>query len=179
MAIEAIGARPHMMLHPAAQSREGLKEPEARAGDVSVTPESEKMSDGESGGDSGRTELQGRSHVQQTLHHLDQSVRQRIRDALEATDLDAQARSDIRDVVQQFRVDLDSVYREAADGSAADAEILAEGMRDAITALADSLRISLHELLPPVPWEAEMPPSTDEGSQTVVQDMSSGLDKLA
>jgi hypothetical protein len=169
-----------MMLHPAAQSREGPTAPEAQAGDISVTPKSEEMSDGESGGDGGRTELHGRSHVQQTLHHLDQSVRQRIKEALKEAEFDSQARNDIREVVRQFKVDLNTVYHDAADGSEVDGSILAEGVRDAIVALTDSLRITLDGLLPPVPWEAEMPPTPDdEGAQIVVQDMRTGLDKLA
>ncbi|MBU0741803.1 hypothetical protein KKG45_11310 [bacterium] len=145
-----------------------------------MTPKSEKTSDGESGGDGGRTELHGRSHVQQTLHHLDQSVRQRIKEALQETEFDAQARDDIRNVEREFKVDLNAVFHEATDGHVVDASFLAEGVRDAITALTDSLRITLDGLLPPVPWEAEMPPVADEkGSLTVVQDMSTGLDKLA
>lgn len=181
MAIEAIGARPHMMLHPAAQSREGPKAPEAQAGDISVAPESERTSDGESGGDGGRTELQGRSHVQQTLHHLDQSVRQRIKEALKEAEFDSRARKDIRDVVNQFRVDLNSVYHDAAEKSEADGTLRAEGVRDAITALTDSLKITLAGLLPPVPWVAEIPPTTDDkgAQQQVVHDLSTGLDKLA
>jgi len=169
-----------MMLHPAAQSREGPKAPEAQAGDISVTPKSEETSDGESGGDGGRTELHGRSHVQQTLHHLDQSVRQRIKEALKEADLDSHARSDIREVAREFKVSLNNVYHEATDGPAVDASLLAEGVRDAITALTDSLKITLDGLLPPVPWVAEMPPTTDDqGAQQVVQDLSTGLDKLA
>ncbi|MBC8423507.1 hypothetical protein H8E07_05240 [bacterium] len=178
MAIAEIGARPHMMLHPAAQSREGPKAPEAQAGDVSVTPRSEKTSDGESGGDGGRAELHGRSHVQQTLHHMDQSVRLRIKEALQGADLDSQARSDIRDVVKQFKVDLNNIYHDATEGPEVDAIFLAEGVRDAITALTDSLKITLDGLLPPVPWEAEMPPSIDQGAQVIQQDGSTGLDKL-
>lgn len=180
MAIEAVGARPHMMLHPAANPREGPKAPEAQAGDVNVTPKSEQTSDGESGGDGGRTELHGRSHVQQTLHHLDQSVRQRIKGALKESELDSQARSDIREVAREFKVSLNTVYHAAADGPEVDASLLAEGVRDAITTLTDSLKMTLDGLLPPVPWVAEMPPSPDDqGAQQVVQDKSSGLDKLA
>ena len=180
MAIEAIGAKPHMMLHPALQTREGASSSEAQAGDINVTPKSEMTSDGESGGDGGRTELHGRSHVQQTLHHLDQSVRQRIKEALKESELDSQAKNDIRELERDFRTNLKDVYHAASDGSVVDASLLAEGVRDAITTLTDDLKITLNGLLPPVPWVAEIPPTPDDkGSQTVVQDMSTGLDKLA
>jgi len=169
-----------MMLHPALQTRGSPKSPEEQAGDISVTPKSEETSDGESGAEGGRTELHGRSHVQQTLHHLEQSVRQRIKEALKESDFDSQAQNDIRELERGFKADLNEVFHVASDSSVVDASHLAEGVRDAITALTDGLRITLDGLLPPVPWEAEMPPSADEsGAQVVVQDKSTGLDKLA
>ena len=180
MAIQALGAKPHMMLHPALQSRENHKSSEAEAGDVNVTPRSEQISDGESGGKGKHGELYGRSHVQQTLHHLDQSVRQRIMEALKESEFDPQEQHDISRLTHEFKVDLNRVYHDASEGPEINASTLADGVRDAITTLTDGLRMTLSSMLPPVPWEPEIPPEPDPEKSTFdVQVQSEGIDRLA
>jgi len=178
MAIEAIGARPHMMLHPAVQSREDTTSSEVRAGDIEKTPKSEKT--GESGGDGGRTGLNGRSHLQQSLHHMERSVRTWLKEVLKETEFDAQSATDIREAVKEFKVTLDSVHRETAEREIVDEDVLNRGVRDALAELTESLKITLDGLLPPVPWETEIPPEIEiEGSLQVEQDVQTRLDELA
>ena len=184
MAINAIGAQPRIQTPPAGQ----------RPADESLeTTAPVRTTAAEATATAGHP---GRSHVQQTLHLLDRVVRQKLQDALKSSDLDARQRHEVLETEKSFREDLQDVFHAASDGSTVDGGKLLVGVQESMQNLVDGLHITLDSLLPPVPWEAEMPPEmipeepTAPASpvpevpphlvpETVPQAGPSGLDALA
>ncbi len=163
MAIKAIGATPRMALHATSPERESHRVPKAEAGDVNATPKTDHVPDEGSERQGKHEGLHGRSHVQQTLQQLDRVVRHKIKDAAKTSELDAQGRHEIRRLAHDFKVDLEAVYKAAAEEHLMDTDVLVEGVSDAIATLTNNLRITLQDLLPDVPWEPEIPPEPDNG----------------
>jgi hypothetical protein len=179
MAITAIGVQPQYHTHPALRQRGDPAVQQAAVGDVAAVPEAEQAaSHARDEGD--RQDHPGRSHVQQTLHQVERSVRQKLRDALEASSLDASAQREVLQVEKQFRGDLTAAFRAASDGGDVDPEALAEGVRSSLQSMAERLHFTLDALLPPVPWEAEIPPEPEVREQPPASEpVDGGLDLLA
>lgn len=179
MAITAIGVQPQYHTHPALRQRGDPAVQQAVVGDVSAVPEAEQAA-AHTRDEGARQDHPGRSHVQQTLHQVEHSVRQKLRDALDASTLDASARREILQVEKQFRGDLAAAFRASSDGSEVDPEALAEGVRLSLQSMAERLHFTLDALLPPVPWEAEIPPEPEMREQTPADTpVDGGLDLLA
>ena len=89
-------------------------------------------------------DLPSRRHVQRDLHQLVRVVRAEIRDevrqAEQAGDLDAEGVAAYRDLVHAFRDDLQGVMRSAGEGRGVDPQGLLEGVSGAIATLTDGLR---------------------------------------
>ncbi|MBK9304044.1 MAG: hypothetical protein IPM94_09180 [bacterium] len=179
MAITAIGVQPQYHTHPALRQRGDPAVQQAAVGDIAAVPEAEQAA-AHAGDEGDRQDHPGRSHVQQTLHDVERSVRLQLRDALDASSLDDSAKREILKVEKQFRGDLAAAFRASSDGGEVDPSSLAEGVRTSLESMAAQLHFTLEALLPPVPWEAEMPPEPEAREQPPAnQPVAGGLDLLA
>lgn len=184
MAIQALGAKPNMMLHPAQQTREEVVTQAADAGNTQVVSETESMADQAMGGDQAGLGMKGNSELQQMMHRFKDSVHEQINEVREESEINELSDEDIAVAEQEFRDNLDSIYDRAASDSSTDVGFVSNGMVDAISKLANSLKFSIEGILPPVPpkpWEASYPPDTQQDSpvQGPEDAVFKGLDELA
>ena len=160
MAIEALGVRPQMMMPQAQQTRETVAPQEAEAGNVNVTPESEQMSNRDAGEEKGHHGESERNQVEERPTHHEEAVSGQIREARDESKTQTVKQDEV-----EPRTDLQAIHSQAPDEFDMDVGFVSEGVLDAISKFANSLKFSMDSnlpLVPPVPWEASYPPEPKE-----------------
>lgn len=118
-------------------------------------------------------EHQGRPHVSQLLRQLSRQVRHELQAIVrDNPDLDPAVREELREAAKAFRDDLRSAFHDAGRGHDFNPATLLDGVRQALTNLADRLGRVVGE--EPQPAEPVPPPATEPTPERPAAELPTG-----
>lgn len=164
MAIQAIGAQPQVTQLPAYRSRDDAAADEVQSGNVNGVPTVEETGAGGRDDAGNATDRGSSTSLSQALHELDRSVRRKLQDAVGDQAYDVRTDTDVLALETELRRTLAEENGAVEAGDKTDFIAQAHTMQETLIEFTSSLMVTLESLLPPVPFEAEIPPDPQQGS---------------